>query len=262
MILALLSYCGIIIGFVFLTLAIAAGLYYLSELVEEHSRFTQRLLEKLIYGIIGVHVLLLLFDHFPFWLTVFSIATQVVYYQNLKQFPFIQLSSGTFIASCVIVLLNHYFWFQHFSRPSVPPPTLRSSPLYEPPSVLPTFSEISSFFGICVWLVPFSLFVSLSAADNVLPSTTDLSASSGGLGSGSLGGSAGALTSSSSGGGLGSLGGFGGSEGSAAKAGAATLRRGQGMAKVLIGKCREGIAEVARVVGWGDDSRTGSARLV
>lgn len=28
---------------------------------------------------------------------------------------------------------------------------------------------IASYFGICVWLVPFSLFVSLSAGDNVLP---------------------------------------------------------------------------------------------
>ena len=33
----------------------------------------------------------------------------------------------------------------------------------------PAFSEIASFFGVCVWLVPFALFVSLSASDNVLP---------------------------------------------------------------------------------------------
>lgn len=28
---------------------------------------------------------------------------------------------------------------------------------------------IASYFGLCVWLVPFCLFVSLSAGDNVLP---------------------------------------------------------------------------------------------
>jgi hypothetical protein len=28
---------------------------------------------------------------------------------------------------------------------------------------------IASYFGLCVWLVPFALFVSLSAGDNVLP---------------------------------------------------------------------------------------------
>jgi len=34
---------------------------------------------------------------------------------------------------------------------------------------IPTFTQIASYFGICVWLVPFALFVSLSANDNVLP---------------------------------------------------------------------------------------------
>ena len=33
-----------------------------------------------------------------------------------------------------------------------------------------TFTEVASFFGLCVWLVPFALFVSLSAGENVLPS--------------------------------------------------------------------------------------------
>lgn len=35
---------------------------------------------------------------------------------------------------------------------------------------MPSFTEIASYFGICVWLVPFALFVSLSASENVLPS--------------------------------------------------------------------------------------------
>jgi len=40
--------------------------------------------------------------------------------------------------------------------------------MYDTPDV-PTFTEIASYFGLCVWLVPFALFVSLSASDNVLP---------------------------------------------------------------------------------------------
>ena len=48
------------------------------------------------------------------------------------------------------------------------------------PQNFPTFTEIASYFGLCVWLVPFSLFVSLSASDNVLPTSTD---GVGGLGS-------------------------------------------------------------------------------
>jgi len=41
---------------------------------------------------------------------------------------------------------------------------------YSTTTAQPSFTEIASYFGLCVWLVPFALFVSLSAGDNVLPS--------------------------------------------------------------------------------------------
>lgn len=63
-----------------------------------------------------------------------------------------------------MVLLNHYVWFTHFSNPHLASPRSR----YEVVD-MPTFTEIASYFGLCVWFVPFSLFVSLSAGDNVLP---------------------------------------------------------------------------------------------
>jgi hypothetical protein len=71
----------------------------------------------------------------------------------------------------VLVLLNHYLWFTHFQAP--PRHTHSNSSYYynDPlPHSYPTFTEISSYFGLCVWLVPFSLFVALSAGENVLPS--------------------------------------------------------------------------------------------
>ena len=78
----------------------------------------------------------------------------------------------------VLVALNHYFWFKHFSSlPTSGSPYVGRShhPLYassQHVSTLPSFSEVASFFGICVWLAPFSLFISLSAGDHVLPLTT------------------------------------------------------------------------------------------
>ena len=42
----------------------------------------------------------------------------------------------------------------------------------------PSFGEIAAFFGICVWLVPFGLFVSLSAGELTLP-TVGVEGSSG-----------------------------------------------------------------------------------
>ncbi|GAD98501.1 hypothetical protein NFIA_052020 [Paecilomyces variotii No. 5] len=174
-ILPLLGYLGVIVGFAFLTLAIASGLYYLSELVEEHTVLARRLLSRLIYSIIIVQTLLWLFDGFPFFLSLVSIASHLVYASNLRRFPIVKLSDPLFILSCVLVGLNHWLWFRHFSKPIVPPsrgPGAWRQPYYQQPAVenMPTFTEIASYFGLCVWLVPFALFVSLSAGDNVLPS--------------------------------------------------------------------------------------------
>ncbi|KUJ22793.1 DUF396-domain-containing protein [Mollisia scopiformis] len=164
-ILPLVGYIGLALGFGFLTLAIASGLYYMSELVEEHTVIAKRLLTRMIYLVIGVQVLLCLIDGFPWTLSLLSIFSHLVYLGNMRKFPVVKLSDPLFIASCVLVLLNHYVWFNHFSFASLArAPTSR----YDP-TALPTFTEIASYFGICVWLVPFALFVSLSASDNVLP---------------------------------------------------------------------------------------------
>ncbi|PYH94416.1 DUF396-domain-containing protein [Aspergillus ellipticus CBS 707.79] len=171
-ILPLLGYLGVIIGFAFLTLAIASGLYYLSELVEEHTVLARRLLSRLIYSIILVQVLLLVFDGFPFGLSALSIGSHIVYASNLRRFPIVKLSDPLFLLSCLLVGLNHWLWFRHFSRPL---PSSRAANSWRQPyqvnfEDMPTFTEVASYFGLCVWLVPFALFVSLSAGENVLPS--------------------------------------------------------------------------------------------
>lgn len=168
MFLQLLSYIGLVVGFVFLVLAIASGLYYISELVEEHTEPAKRILKRLIYGIITTHVLLLIFDKFPFWLSCFAIISNVVYLQNLHRFPYVQLSSPIFLMSCALVVCNHFLWINHFHNPYIPPLEIRLKPGYTPPKI-PSFTEVCSFFGLCVWFIPFALFVSLSANDNILP---------------------------------------------------------------------------------------------
>ncbi|GFP57890.1 protein SVP26 [Trichoderma asperellum] len=164
-ILPLLGYVGAIVGFCFLTLSIASGLYYLSELVEEHTVLAKRFLTRLIQIIIGVQVALLI-DGFPFWATVLGIVCHVVYLGNLRRFPYVQLTDPLFLLSCVLVLLDHYVWFRFFSNHQER--AYARSSYYEHVDV-PTFTMIASYFGICVWLIPFALFVSLSAGDNVLP---------------------------------------------------------------------------------------------
>ncbi|KAL2193709.1 transmembrane adaptor Erv26 [Corynascus similis CBS 632.67] len=211
-ILPLVGYLGSVVGFCFMTLAIASGLYYLSELVEEHTVIAKRFLTKLIYSIMILQLVLCVVDRFPFLPTVLGIFSHFVYLGNMRRFPFVKLTDPLFLASCVLVLLNHYVWFKHFSHHQERAYQSMTS-YYDIPDDIPSFTEIASYFGLCVWLVPFALFVSLSASDNVLPTMGSEPSSS--VGSGGM-----------------------------VDTGAAK-RRGQGMAKALVDNIRGGIAEAS-----------------
>lgn len=140
MFLQVLSVLGSIVGFLFLVLSIASGLYYISELVEEHTEPTKRLLRRLIYGVTITLALLMIFDGFPKKLTFFSIFTYWVYLQNLEKFPYVQLTSPIFLASCVLVVANHFLWYDHFHNPYIPSIEERLLPSYTPPRI-PSFVE-------------------------------------------------------------------------------------------------------------------------
>ena len=81
------------------------------------------------------------------------------------------------MASCVMVVADHFLWFFHFAR-MTQDARLKARVYYrgQPAVVAPGFADIATFFGICVWLAPLFLFLSLSANDNALP--LNLSASS------------------------------------------------------------------------------------
>jgi hypothetical protein len=120
-----------------------------------------------------VHVALWLFDSLPFHLILFGIGAHLVYLQNLGSlWPFISLTSVSFITSCVLVVADHFLWFYHFTHRMHE--ARRHQTSYQRPytprvSPGPTFTEVASFFGVCIWLVPLFLFLSLSANDNALP---------------------------------------------------------------------------------------------
>ncbi|KAK4992645.1 erv26 superfamily protein [Elasticomyces elasticus] len=245
-ILPLLGYLGLALGFVFLTLAIASGLYYLSEVVEEHTVLAKKLLSRLVFAVIAVQLLLCAVDRFPLGLGALSVASHVVYLQNLRRFPVVKLTDPVFLLSCVLVLLNHYLYFLHFSRAPPVPPT-RS--YYQAAAASPTFTEIASFFGLCVWLVPFALFVSLSAGENVLPTMGSEYAT----GEGSSFVRAGREPSSSSRAGAG-----GGGVGAAGDEMRRYRRRGTnaGMAKAAVNGVKEWIGETGEVMGFWKGERT------
>jgi len=120
------------------------------------------------YAVILLHVMFYFTDSLPLLQTVFSIFCHVVYLQNFSNtWPFISLTSLSFLASCVLVVADHFVWFFYFARVTAEARHLRSYRGVQ--GRVPGFTEIASFFGLCVWFIPLFLFLSLSANDNALP---------------------------------------------------------------------------------------------
>ncbi|KAI9457957.1 DUF396-domain-containing protein [Lactarius psammicola] len=169
----LLSYVAAVAAFMFITLSLASGLLWLSELIEEHSKLAKVLGKRGIYVIISIHVLLAFTDALPFHKVAFSILCHVVYLQNFSHtWPVISLSSPSFVASCILVVADHFMWFFYFARRThearqAAHKAYRGGPVVRPP----TFGDMATFFGLCVWLTPLFLFLSLSANDNTLPTS-------------------------------------------------------------------------------------------
>lgn len=168
----------------------ASGLLYIAEVIEEHSRLAKTIATRAIYVRIYSHIILLtcslfipartqviivfhlvlyFFDSLPLTHIAFGIVCHIVYLRNIGQtWPLISLSSPTFIASCLLVLADHFLWFFYFANKSKAARRTRGT--YRRGDPGPSFGDISTFFAICVWCVPLFLFLSLSANDNVLPS--------------------------------------------------------------------------------------------
>ncbi|XP_066064998.1 LOW QUALITY PROTEIN: protein TEX261 [Chamaea fasciata] len=148
-----LSWLSLLVQVAFVTLAIAAGLYYLAELIEEYTVVTRRIIKYMIWFSSGVLLGLYVFEQFPASLVSVGLFTNLVHFGLLQTFPCIVLSSPNFVLSCVLVVVNHYLAFQYFAEEFF------------------LFSEVLAYFTFCLWLIPFAFFVSLSAGENVLPST-------------------------------------------------------------------------------------------
>ncbi|KAG9040277.1 hypothetical protein FRB95_000207 [Tulasnella sp. JGI-2019a] len=171
-----LSYVAGLLGFIFVTLSLASGLLWLAEVIEENSKLAKTIGVRLIYSIIILHLVLLVTDHLPIKLIAFSVVCHLVYLQNFSSsWPLISLTSWSFLASCILVVADHFLWFFHFANQAQEsrrqsganrPPWQRNTELQRRQ---PSFLEIASFFGTCIWLIPLFLFLSLSANDNALP---------------------------------------------------------------------------------------------
>ena len=118
-----------------------------------------------------LHGLFYFTDRLPLLQTLFSIICHLVYLQNFSNtWPLISLTSITFLASCVLVIADHFAWFFYFAKMTNDAQRWRMNRGIA--ANTHSFKEIASFFGICVWFIPLYLFLSLSANDNALPTTS------------------------------------------------------------------------------------------
>ncbi|XP_026744198.1 protein TEX261 [Trichoplusia ni] len=149
----ILSILSLAVQAIFVTLAIAAGLYYLAELVEEYTVMAKYIITWAVIATAAIHIGLLLFEDVPLHLNALGLLQQFFHVLLLRDFPVVRVLSVPFVAGVLTLILHHYMAFKFFG------------------AVYYTFTEVLAYFTLCLWIVPFALFVSLSANDYVLPTT-------------------------------------------------------------------------------------------
>ena len=104
----------------------------------------------------GLHVVLGLFSRIPLGTSLVGVVAHAVYWMLLragKHALQVDFYSPQFAAAVVAIVVHHYFVFSLFSS---------GAPWYP-------FDQVLSYFTLGVWLVPFTLFISLTANDYTLP---------------------------------------------------------------------------------------------
>ena len=147
-----LSWVSFILIAVSLTVSVAAGMYYIAELIEEYTTVAKRIIHSILILVTILNLCLMIFENqFTWTLCAIGLLSNVLYFFILAEFPVIAFLSPTFLFSMVLLIIHHYFAFSFFNHHYYP------------------FPEILTYFTLFVWLVPFCFVLSLSANDYVLP---------------------------------------------------------------------------------------------
>ncbi|CAF2372941.1 unnamed protein product [Rotaria sp. Silwood2] len=147
-----ISWLAFIIIAICLTISVAAGMYYVAELIEEYTSVAKRIVRFILIIVTCLNILLAVLET-QFTLTLCSIGflSNIIYFFILANFPVIGFLSPTFLFSMVLLIIHHYCAFSFFNNNYYP------------------FPEILAYFTIFVWMIPFCFVLSLSANDYVLP---------------------------------------------------------------------------------------------
>jgi len=149
------TYVSGFIALLTVAVCLAAGLYLASEVAEENATLMRKLIRYSIFGITIMQLLLCL-DGIPAKHTFGSIACVLTNLLLLTDFPFVEPVSFPVLASLLGVIGNHMIWFNYFAENQV----------------FVKVRDLLGFFLVFVWAVPLAFFVSLTLADEMLPSAT------------------------------------------------------------------------------------------
>lgn len=125
-------------------------LYKTVEYIEDKTFAAKVKIEQIIITISCLHILLI-FRRVSFFLVIYSLVIQGIFYNLLQYYPNIQPSNPNFIIGSLMALGNHFLM-------------LRSMILGNNYLV-----EMVLIFIVIVWCTPFCFFLSLSANDEALP---------------------------------------------------------------------------------------------
>lgn len=114
MFLYILSYLSLLVQVSFITLSIAAGLYYLAELTEEYTVVAKKVIKCLTVFTCVVYLCLMLFENLTWFMIIFGLAAQAVHFIILSEFPFVKFISVHFLGAVSLWMLNHYLAFSFF----------------------------------------------------------------------------------------------------------------------------------------------------
>ena len=144
--LTLITWIAYIVCFLFGLLCFSQGLYYIADLVEEHTLFAKKVMKVLIYSVLIIHLLMLIFERdIPFLEILIGVVAHITYLCLLPKFPFIDLTCPLAICAGAMSLVNHFAWFYHMINYAYYP-----------------YGEIIAIFVICVWMCPLAFVISLS----------------------------------------------------------------------------------------------------
>jgi hypothetical protein len=98
MFLWLISWVAVVLQLAFFLLSLAAGLYYLAELIEEYSVLAKKVIAFAVLCVVVMHVGLWLIDGLPVLLVLTAVLAHLCYGSLLSTFPLISLLSPGFLA--------------------------------------------------------------------------------------------------------------------------------------------------------------------